>query len=278
MIEFIKAIIIGIVQGITEWIPVSSTGHMILFEQFLKFNLSDAFIEIFNVVIQLGSILAVVVLYFSRLNPFSRKKTYAKRIQTWNLWFKIAIACIPPAIIGLLLDDWFDEHFYNFIVVSIALIVYGIAFIIIEKINKNKTPRINDVNAVDCKTALGIGVFQLLAFIPGTSRSGSTIIGGIIFGVSRTAASEFSFFLAIPIMLGASFLKLLKYFLEGNAMFTGQEWGILITGCVVAFIVSLFAIKVLINYVRRHTFSAFGVYRIILGIVVLGTWILRTLI
>lgn len=271
--EFIKAIIIGIVQGITEWLPISSTGHMILFEQLLKMNVSDAFAEMFRVVIQFGSILAVIVLYFTTLNPFSRKKDAIKKRQTWNLWFKVILAVIPSAVLGFLLDDWFDEHFYNYVVVAIALIVYGIAFIVIENRHRNTEPAINSVDAITYRTALGIGLFQVLSLIPGTSRSGSTIIGAMLLGVSRTSAAEFSFFLAIPTMLGASALKLIKYFTDGNGMFTGQEWGILIIGCVVAFTVSLAAIKALMNYVRRHSFSAFGVYRIILGAVVIGYYI-----
>lgn len=272
--EFIKAIIIGIVQGITEWLPISSTGHMILFEGLLKMNVSEAFAEMFRVVIQFGSILAVVVLYFTELNPFSRKKDEIKKRQTWNLWFKVILGVIPSAVLGLLLDDWFNDHFYNYIVVAIALAVYGVAFIVIENRKKDTEPRVGTVEDISYKTAIGIGLFQVLSLIPGTSRSGSTIIGAMLLGVSRTAAAEFSFFLAIPTMLGASGLKLVKYFADGNGMFTGQEWGILIIGCTVAFVVSLLAIKALISYVRRHSFSAFGVYRIALGAVVLGYYLI----
>ena len=272
--EFIKAIIIGIVQGITEWLPVSSTGHMILFETFLHMDVSEAFSEMFRVVIQFGSILAVLILYFTKLNPFAKVKSAAEKRQTWNLWFKVIVAVIPSAVLGLLLDDWFDEHFYNYIVVAITLILYGVAFIVIENKRKNLPPRIDNVHDISYKTALGIGAFQVLSLIPGTSRSGSTIIGASLLGVSRTAAAEFSFFLAIPTMLGASALKILKYFMDGNAMFSNQEWGILIVGCAVAFVVSLIAIKALMNYVRRHSFSAFGVYRIILGAVVLGYYLI----
>lgn len=272
--EFIKAIIIGIVQGITEWLPVSSTGHMILFETFLHMDVSEAFSEMFRVVIQFGSILAVLILYFTKLNPFAKVKSAAEKKQTWNLWFKVIVAVIPSAVLGLLLDDWFDEHFYNYIVVAITLILYGVAFIVIENKRKNLPPRIDNVHDISYKTALGIGAFQVLSLIPGTSRSGSTIIGASLLGVSRTAAAEFSFFLAIPTMLGASALKILKYFMDGNAMFSSQEWGILIVGCAVAFVVSLIAIKALMNYVRRHSFSAFGVYRIILGAVVLGYYLI----
>jgi len=272
--EFIKAIIIGIVQGITEWLPVSSTGHMILFETFLHMDVSEAFSEMFRVVIQFGSILAVLILYFTKLNPFAKVKNSAEKKQTWSLWFKVIVAVIPSAVLGLLLDDWFDEHFYNYIVVAITLILYGVAFIVIENKRKNLPPKIDNVHDISYKTALGIGAFQVLSLIPGTSRSGSTIIGASLLGVSRTAAAEFSFFLAIPTMLGASALKILKYFMDGNEMFSSQEWGILIVGCAVAFVVSLVAIKALMNYVRRHSFSAFGVYRIILGAVVLGYYLI----
>ena len=272
--EFIKAIIIGIVQGITEWLPVSSTGHMILFETLLQMDVSEAFSEMFRVVIQFGSILAVLILYFTKLNPFAKVKNAAEKKQTWNLWFKVIVAVIPSAVLGLLLDDWFDEHFYNYIVVAITLVVYGIAFIIIENKRKDLPPKIDNVHDISYKTALGIGAFQVLSLIPGTSRSGSTIIGASLLGVSRTAAAEFSFFLAIPTMLGASALKILKYFMDGNEMFTSQEWSILIIGCAVAFVVSLLAIKALMNYVRRHSFSAFGVYRILLGAVVLGYYLI----
>ena len=272
--EFIKAIIIGIVQGITEWLPVSSTGHMILFETLLQMDVSEAFSEMFRVVIQFGSILAVLILYFTKLNPFAKVKNAAEKKQTWNLWFKVIVAVIPSAVLGLLLDDWFDEHFYNYIVVAITLVVYGIAFIVIENKRKNLPPKIDNVHEISYKTALGIGAFQVLSLIPGTSRSGSTIIGASLLGVSRTAAAEISFFLAIPTMLGASALKILKYFMDGNEMFTSHEWSILIIGCAVAFVVSLLAIKALMNYVRRHSFSAFGVYRILLGAVVLGYYLI----
>ena len=237
-------------------------------------DVSEAFSEMFRVVIQFGSILAVLILYFTKLNPFAKVKSAAEKKQTWNLWFKVIVAVIPSAVLGLLLDDWFDEHFYNYIVVAITLILYGVAFIVIENKRKNLPPRIDNVHDISYKTALGIGAFQVLSLIPGTSRSGSTIIGASLLGVSRTAAAEFSFFLAIPTMLGASALKILKYFMDGNAMFSSQEWGILIVGCAVAFVVSLIAIKALMNYVRRHSFSAFGVYRIILGAVVLGYYLI----
>ena len=273
--EILKAVIIGIVQGITEWLPISSTGHMILFENLLSMKVSEAFMEMFRVVIQFGSILAVLVLYFTKLNPFARSKTVTERKQTWGLWFRVIVAVIPSAVLGFLLDDWFDEHFYNYVVVAIALVVYGVAFIIIERGKNGKPAKIGDVYEIDYRTALFIGMFQVLALIPGTSRSGSTIIGAMLLGVSRTSAAEFSFFLAIPTMLGASLLKIGKYALDGNGALTSQEWGIMLVGCAVAFIVSLLAIKALVSYVRRHTFSAFGVYRIVLGVVVLGVFLTK---
>ncbi len=273
MIEILKAILFGIVEGITEWLPISSTGHLILLDEFVKLNVSDAFYEMFQVVIQLGAILAVLVLFFHKLNPFSPKKGEIEKKQTWQLWFKVIVAVIPSAIIGLLLDDWMDEHLYNYLVVAIALIVYGVAFILVEKQNQGLAPRVEDVHHIDYRTALLIGAFQCLSLIPGTSRSGSTILGGILIGVARPAAAEFSFFLAIPTMLGASALKLLKYFL-GGAFPSMQEMMILVVGCVVAFIVSLVVIKGLMEYVRKHSFSVFGVYRIILGIAVIGYFLL----
>ena len=279
MIELIKSFFIGIIQGITEWLPVSSTDHMILFDEFVKLNVTEAFFEMFLVVIQFGSILAVVILYFSKLNPFSPKKSPQMRRDTWSLWFKVIVAVIPSAVIGLLLDDWFDEHFYNYVVVAIALIVYGIAFILIERRRSGKHQSEEDsVYNINYPTAFAIGLFQVLSIIPGTSRSGSTILGAMLLGLSRTAAAEFSFFMAIPTMLGASGLKIVKYFLDGNAMLTGQEWAIMIVGCVTAFVVSILAIKALMRYVRNHSFSAFGVYRIILGVLVLGYFAVKTLL
>lgn len=271
--EILKAVIIGIVQGITEWLPISSTGHMILFENLLAMDVSDAFMEMFRVVIQFGSILAVLVLYFTKLNPFVRSKTDLEKKQTWGLWLRVIVAVIPSAVLGLLLDDWFNEHFYNYVVVAIALIVYGVAFIVIERNRRGRPEKIRDVYEIDYRTAMLIGAFQVLALIPGTSRSGSTIIGAMLLGVSRTSAAEFSFFLAIPTMLGASLLKIGKYAVDGNGALTGQEWSIMLVGCAVAFIVSLIAIKGLVSYVRRHTFSAFGIYRIALGAVVLGVFL-----
>ena len=268
MIEFFKAILFGIVEGITEWLPVSSTGHMILLNEFVKLNVTDNFYELFQVVIQLGAILAVVVIYFKSLFPWGFGKSSKETKNTLNLWGKILVACVPAAIIGILLDDWIDAHFYNSIVVSIALIVYGILFIVIE--NKNiGSKSTKDVNKITYKQALQIGIFQLLALIPGTSRSGSTIIGGLLIGLERSVAAEFTFFLAIPVMAGASLLKLAKYILKVGFVFSGLELGILIVGCLVAFIVSLIVIKFLINYIRIHDFKVFGYYRIVLGILVL---------
>ena len=268
MIEFFKAILFGIVEGITEWLPITSTGHMILLDEFINLNVSDNFYELFQVVIQLGAILAVVVIYFKSLFPWGFGKSKKETQNTLNLWGKILVACVPAAIIGILFDDWLDAHLYNSVVVSIALIVYGILFIVIE--NKNiGSKSTKDVNKITYKQALQIGVFQLLALIPGTSRSGSTIIGGLLIGLERSVAAEFTFFLAIPVMAGASLLKLAKYILKVGFVFSGLELGILIVGCIVAFIVSMFVIKFLINYIRKHDFKVFGYYRIVLGILVL---------
>jgi undecaprenyl-diphosphatase len=267
-LEILKAIIYGIVEGITEWLPVSSTGHLILLEQLLPLKASDAFMEMFDVVIQLGAILAVIVLFFHKLNPFSPKKSPAQKRKTWELWLKVIVAVIPSVILGLLLDDWMDEHLYNHVVVAIALIVYGVAFILVERRNQGKTPAIRSTSQLSYKTALLVGCFQVLALVPGTSRSGATILGAILLGMSRTAGAEFSFFLAIPTMLGASALKVLKFLLEGSTM-SGSEWACLIVASVVAFVVSLLAIRSLMDYVKKHSFSAFGVYRIALGALVL---------
>ena len=274
MLEILKAILFGIVEGITEWLPVSSTGHLILLDELVTLKVSDAFYEMFQVVIQLGAILAVILLFFHKLNPFSPKKDQKQKKDTWQLWFKVVVAVIPSAVIGLLLDDWMDAHLYNYVVVAITLIAYGVAFIFVERGNEKKELAVKDVHSIDYKTAILIGCFQCLSLIPGTSRSGSTILGGIFLGVSRAAASEFSFFLAIPTMLGASALKLLKFVLEG-ATATGLEIGVLIVGCVVSFVVSLVVIKGLMQYVRKHSFSVFGYYRIILGALVLLYFILK---
>lgn len=268
MFEIFKAILFGIVEGITEWLPISSTGHMILLDEFVKLKVSAEFYEMFQVVIQLGAIGAVIALFFHKLNPFSPKKDRAQKKRTWDLWFKVVVAVLPSAVLGLLLDDWMDEHLYNYIVVAIALIVYGVAFMYVERRNKGKSPAIKRTAEIDYRTAILIGCFQCLSLIPGTSRSGSTILGGILLGVSRAAASEFSFFLAIPTMLGASALKLLKYLMEGLIP-SGMEIAVLLVGCAVSFLVSLFVIRSLMEYVRKHNFSAFGVYRIVLGTLVL---------
>lgn len=267
-LEILKAIIYGIVEGITEWLPISSTGHLILLEQLLPLKASDAFMSMFDVVIQLGAILAVIVLFFHKLNPFSEKKSPREKRQTWDLWFKVIVAVLPSVVLGLLLDDWLDAHLYNHVVVAITLILYGVAFIAVEQHNRTRRPAIRATNQITYKTALLVGCFQVLAMIPGTSRSGATILGAILLGMSRTVGAEFSFFLAIPTMLGASALKVLKFIMGGFSM-SGSEWACLIVASVVAFVVSLLAIRSLMNYVKRHNFSAFGVYRIVLGVIVL---------
>ena len=270
MVELLKAVLFGIVEGITEWLPISSTGHLILLDEFVTLNVSDAFKSMFDVVIQLGAILAVIVLFFHKLNPFAPSKSREEKDATWQLWFKVVVAIIPSGLVGVLLDDWMDEHLHNAVVVSIALIVYGVAFLLVERRNQGKHLRvIDDVNSIDYKTAVMIGLFQCLSLIPGTSRSGSTILGAILIGVGRSAGAEFSFFMASPTMLGASAIKGAKFLLSGVSA-TGIEIGVLVVGCVVSFLVSLAVIKGLMEYVRRHSFSAFGVYRIVLGIVVLA--------
>ncbi|MFQ9149552.1 MAG: undecaprenyl-diphosphate phosphatase [Eubacteriales bacterium] len=269
LIELIKVIIIGIIQGITEWLPISSTGHMILADELLRLNVSDAFMEMFRVVIQFGSILAVVVLYFHKLNPFAPSKSDVQKRQTWRLWFKVIVGIIPAGIVGVLFDDWLNNHLYNYVTVAVALIVYGVAFIVIEKIRKGKTPRVDSVNRLDYKTALGVGCFQTLSLIPGTSRSGSTILGAMILGMSREAAAEFSFFMAIPVMLGASLLKMLKF----GFSFTSSELIVLIVGVLIAFVVSVAAIKFLTGFIKKHSFAVVGWYRISLGAIVLGAFI-----
>ena len=269
MIEILKAILFGIVEGVTEWLPVSSTGHLILLNEFVRLNVSEEFGSMFDVVIQLGAILAVIVLFFHKLNPFAPSKSETEKKQTWSLWFKVIAAIIPSGVVGVLLDDWMDAHLHNAVVVSIALIVYGVAFMAVEKGNHKTLKKIDDVHAIDYKTALLIGAFQCLSLVPGTSRSGSTILGAILIGVSRSAGAEFSFFMAIPTMLGASAIKGLKFILSGTPV-TGIEIGVLIVGSVVSFLVSMLVIKGLMSYVRKHTFSLFGVYRILLGIIVLA--------
>ena len=274
VIELLKAILFGIVEGVTEWLPISSTGHLILLDEFITLNVSDAFKSMFDVVIQLGAILAVIVLFFHKLNPFSPSKSDGEKKQTWQLWFKVIAAIIPSGIVGVLFDDWMEEHLHNAVVVSIALIVYGIAFILVENRKQGKylsggRNAVDNVYDITYRTALIIGLFQCLSLIPGTSRSGSTILGAILIGVGRSAGAEFSFFMAIPTMLGASAIKMLKFLLSGVSA-TGTEIGVLAVGCVVSFVVSLLVIKGLMQYVRSHSFSAFGVYRIVLGIIVLA--------
>lgn len=268
MIEVLKAVLFGIVEGITEWLPVSSTGHLILLNEFINLNVSEEFQSMFDVVIQLGAILAVCALFFRKLNPFDRGKNEEQKKQTWTLWFKVVAAIIPSGVVGVLFDDWMDTHLHNGIVVAIMLIVYGVAFIVVEKWNEHRDLRYHDVNNLPWGTAMIIGVSQCLSLVPGTSRSGSTILGGILAGVSRGTAAEFSFFMAIPTMVGASGIKLLKFFLSG-ASFSAMDMLILLVGCTVSYIVSLLVIKGLMNYVRKHSFSAFGIYRIVLGIAVL---------
>ncbi len=306
IIEALKAFLIGIVEGITEWLPISSTGHMILVDEFVKLQVSDEFLKLFLVVIQLGAIMAVLILYFHKLNPFSPKKTSVQKKSTWRLWGMVAIGCIPAAIIGLLFDDWVNEHFYNKVTVAAMLIVYGVAFIVLERRNRRRlreaeaalaAPRgrharqsygdvadeaeaqlfkITDVDEIDWKTALKIGCFQVLAIIPGTSRSGATIIGGMLSGCSRTAAAEFTFFLAIPIMFGWGLVKCLKFFAAGLAM-TMTEVVVLAVGIVTAFVMSVIAIKFLMGYIKKNDFTVFGWYRIVVGVLVLGYFVFESM-
>ncbi|AZP04454.1 undecaprenyl-diphosphate phosphatase [Jeotgalibaca ciconiae] len=270
MIEILKAIILGIVEGITEWLPISSTGHMILVEEFIQLNMTDAFKEMFFVVIQLGAILAVVVLYFHKLNPFSPKKSSIEKKETMEIWYKVVVGVLPAGVLGLLLDDWLNEHFYNYWVVAIMLIVYGVLFILVENRNEGKTGKIHTFQDLSYQTALFIGLFQCLSLIPGTSRSGATILGAIVLGASRFVAAEYSFFLSIPVMFGASALKLVKFGFD----FTGQELTILLVGMAVAFAVSIIAIKFLMSYIQTNDFKLFGWYRIVLGILVIGYFVL----
>ena len=269
MLEMLKVILLGIVEGITEWLPISSTGHLILVEEFVRLGASEAFKEMFNVVIQLGAILAVVVLYFEKLNPISTKKSQVEKKETWQLWFKVIVACIPAGALGILFDDWLDANLHNYQVVSAMLILYGIFFITIEIWNKKHTPTVTELTQLTYKTAFIIGAFQVLSLIPGTSRSGATILGALLIGVSRYVAAEFTFFLAIPVMFGASALKLLKFVMEGGG-FGGMEVALLLVGCLVAFVVSILAIKFLMGYIKKNDFKVFGYYRIVLGILVLA--------
>ena len=263
--DILKTILFGIVEGITEWLPISSTGHLLILQSMVGESISHDFMEMFDVVIQLGAILAVVVIYFNKLNPFSSKKTAIEKQNTINLWIKVIVACLPAAVIGLLLDDWLDAHLFKTSVVAVTLILYGIAFIVVEERHRGKKFKYKDINTLPLSVAIGIGMFQVLALVPGTSRSGATILGGMILGASRYVSAEFTFFLAIPVMFGASLLKLVKFGLA----FSFGEFFALILGMVVSFVVSILAIKFLMNYIKKHNFKVFGIYRIILGIVIL---------
>lgn len=273
-IEILKVIFLGIIEGITEWLPISSTGHMILVDEFIKLQVSENFKELFLVVIQLGAILAVPVVFWKKLFPFGKSKSEDEKKRIWSLWFKVAIGVVPAVVLGLLLDDLLDKYLYNYVVVSVALVVYGVAFILIERLRKNKEYRIDSVYDISYRDALIIGAYQTLSLIPGTSRSGSTILGGMLTGVSRTASAEFSFFMAIPVMLGASGLKVLK-FLAGGYTATSLEICLLLIGILVSFVVSLVVIEFLMSFVKKHSFSAFGIYRIVLGAVVLAYFIAK---
>lgn len=309
LLEALKALVIGVVEGITEWLPISSTGHMILVDEFIKLDVSGQFLALFLVVIQIGAILAVILLYFHKLNPFSSKKSASEKKSTWRLWGMVVIGCIPAAIVGILLDDWVNEHFYNAYTVAAMLIVYGVIFIVLERHNRKKEQRIvaemkpvggkhvrrtqgqkispqeiedemfsiTAVDEIDAKTALKIGCFQVLAIIPGTSRSGATIIGGMLCGCSRTAAAEYTFFLAIPIMFGWGFVKAIKFLAAGLAM-TQTEIIVLVVGIVSAFVMSVISIRFLMGYIKKNDFSAFGVYRIIVGLIVLCYFGVKTFV
>lgn len=281
-LDILKSILLGIIEGVTEWLPVSSTAHIILMQEIWPLDVPEAFFQMFKVVIQLGAILAVIVLFFNKLNPFAKVKNKVEKKQTWDLWLKVIVAVLPSAVLGLLIDDWLENEVYTtlvggikleIILIAFTLVLYGVAFILVELKNKTISPKVGDVHQIDYPTALLIGAFQCLSLIPGTSRSGATILGAILLGVSRPAAAEFSFFLAIPTMLGASALKLLKYLME--AVPTAQEIVVLLVGCVISFIVSLMVIRALMEYVRKRSFSAFGIYRIVLGVVVIGYFLLK---
>ncbi|MBP3702051.1 MAG: undecaprenyl-diphosphate phosphatase [Lachnospiraceae bacterium] len=274
ILDFLIAIIYGIVEGITEFLPISSTGHLILLEELLPMQVSKAFMEMFDVVIQLGAILAVVVLYFNKLNPFAPRKSSKQKQLTWAIWGKVVVGCIPAVICGLLFDNWMDEHLYNAYVVATMLILYGVLFIVLEGKNNKRSFSVNNVAQLSYTGAALIGLFQILAMVPGTSRSGVTILGAMLLGVSRTAAAEYSFFLSIPIMFGASGLKLVKFFLDGNS-FAGSEIGVLIVGTISAFVVALIAIRFLMNYIKQNDFKTFGYYRVALGAVVLVYFMLQ---
>lgn len=280
LLELLKSLFLGVVEGITEWLPISSTGHLILVDEFIKLNVSTEFMDMYRYVIQLGAILAVLLLFFHRLNPFSPRKSSLQKNQTWTLWGKVVLACIPSAVVGLPLNDWMDEHLMNPWVVAAALIVYGVGFLVIE--NQRRTPAIRRTSDLTWQTALLIGLFQTLSIIPGTSRSGATILGAIIIGCARPVAAEFSFFLAIPTMVGVSILKLGKFFVEklatGEPFFTGEEAAILAVGFVVSFLVSVVCIRFLMDFVKKHDFKIFGWYRIVLGILVLLFFGIRALV
>lgn len=264
MLDIIKAIIFGIVEGITEWLPISSTGHLIILEELLRLEQGEAFFEMFQVVIQLGAILAVVVLYFHKLNPFSPKKTQKQKMMTWQIWIKVVIGCVPAGVIGILFDDLIDKVFYHWYVVALMLIIYGVLFIVVENYQQGKEPRAAKFSQLSIQMVLIIGVFQMLAMIPGTSRSGATIVGALMIGVSRSLAAEYTFFLAIPVMFGASLLKLVKF----GFAFTGMQVAVLLVGMVVSFVVSIVAIKFLMSYIKKNDFKVFGYYRIVLGLLV----------
>lgn len=270
LIELMKAAFLGIVEGITEWLPISSTGHMILVEEFIRLNASPAFWDMFLVVIQLGAIMAVALLYFQKLNPFSPEKTKPEKLDTVKVWCKVIVGVVPAAVIGLLFDDWLSEHLYNYRTVALMLIVYGVLFIVIENRNKGRAVKITDFQGLSYEVAFKIGLFQVLSLIPGTSRSGATILGAIILGASRNIAAEYSFFLSIPVMFGASALKLVKF----GFSFTGMEIAVLLTGMVVAFLVSILAIRFLLIYIRNNDFKAFGWYRILLGLFLIGFFLI----
>ncbi|EJU25502.1 undecaprenyl-diphosphate phosphatase [Selenomonas sp. CM52] len=262
--ELLKTVVLGIVEGLTEWLPISSTGHMILVDEFIKLDVSKSFMDMFLVVIQLGAILAVVVLNFEKLNPFSSWKSSWEKRDTWQLWYKVILACVPAAVIGLLFNKFMEEHFMTAPVVAATLIFYGVMFLVVETYNKRRTPRVREIERLDYKTAFIIGLFQVLSLVPGTSRSGATILGGILFGTSRYVAAEFTFFLAIPVMFGASLLKMVKF----GWHYTGSEILILVVGMATAFVVSILSIKFLLRYIKNNDFKAFGWYRIVLGIIV----------
>ena len=273
--EIIKAAILGIVEGITEWLPVSSTGHMILVDEFITLDVSPEFMEMFLFVIQFGAILAVPIYFWNRINLFSARKNEAEKKNAWKMWCKVVVGVIPAAVLGVLLDDFFEEHFYNWLVVALALIIYGIAFIFVENLKAKCGYRVESVDDLTYADALKIGAFQVLAIIPGTSRSGSTILGGMLSGVSRSVSAEFSFYMAMPVMLGASGIKILKFILKGYSA-TPNEIILLAVGTLVAFAVSLFAIKFLMDFVKRHDFKPFGIYRITLGIIVIGYFVIKS--